>query len=105
MDYSAELARLEEFVDKLLNKYNQLKSECHALQETLRQRDNECSELKDKIAALSAERTEVGNKVSSLLDRIDVWENEQLHPGVSGYEDKSDSHEALLGDDSQVTTY
>ena len=27
LEYSAELARLEEFVDKLLNKYSQLKSE------------------------------------------------------------------------------
>jgi hypothetical protein len=67
MEQSAELVRLEEFVDKLLNKYNQLKAECRSLQETLRQRDAECADLKNTVFNLSAERTEVSNKVSGLL--------------------------------------
>lgn len=100
MEYSVELARLEEFVDKLLNKYNRLKSECHALQETLRQRDNECSELRNKVAALSAEHTEVGNKVSGLLDRIESWENEQLDAGVPRQEEKSDDLGSPFRDES-----
>ena len=67
MEQGAELVRLEEFVDKLLSKYNQLKSEYASLQETVRQREAECVELKNKVFALSAERTDVGNKVAGLL--------------------------------------
>lgn len=89
MEQGAELVRLEEFVDKLLSKYNQLKSEYASLQDTMRQREAECAELKNKVFTLSAERTEVGNKVAGLLDRIEQWESEQVvavpeHPGEGG---------------------
>jgi len=77
MENNAELVRLEEFVDKLLAKYNQLKSDYHALQETLRERDAECADLKNNVFHLSTERTEVGNRVAGLLDRIEQWEAEQ----------------------------
>lgn len=77
MENNAELVRLEEFVDKLLTKYNQLKSDYHAVQDTLRQRDAECAELKNNIFNLSTERTAVGNRVAGLLDRIEQWESEQ----------------------------
>lgn len=76
MDNNAELQRLEQFVDKLLNKYNQLKTDYMALQETLRERDAECAELKNNVASLSSERTEVGSRVAGLLDRIEQWESE-----------------------------
>jgi predicted nuclease with TOPRIM domain len=78
MEHGAELVRLEEFVDKLLNKYNQLKTEYHTIQETLQQRDAECAELKNRVVELSAERTEVGNKVAGLIGRIEQWENEHI---------------------------
>ncbi len=74
MDNNAELVRLEEFVDKLLAKYSQLKEDYHALQETLRERDAECADLKNNVLQLSSERSEVGNRVSGLLDRIEQWE-------------------------------
>lgn len=77
MDNNAELVRLEEFVDKLLAKYSQLKEDYHALQETLRERDAECAELKNNVFQLSTERTEVGNRVAGLLGRIEQWETDQ----------------------------
>ena len=73
MDNTTELQRLEQFVDKLLNKYNQLKADYLALQETLRERDAECADLKNNVANLSSERTEVGSRVAGLLDRIEQW--------------------------------
>jgi len=101
MENNAELTRLEEFVDKLLSKYNQLKTEYHALQETLRERDAECGELKNNVFQLSTERTEVGNRVTGLLDRIEQWETEQ---GMSPVE-KSGSYNSIQGslfnDDSE----
>ncbi|WP_310599121.1 cell division protein ZapB [Desulfobulbus sp.] len=77
MENNAELVRLEEFVDKLLNKYNQLKADFHSLQATLSERDAECAELKNNIYNLTTERTEVGNRVSGLLGRIEQWESDQ----------------------------
>lgn len=105
MEYSAELARLEEFVDKLLAKYNMLKSECHALQETLRQRDDECKELKHRVSELSAERTDVGTKVSNLLDRIELWENEEQNAIPPGNGEQPDSQAPFFHDDPQIKTY
>ena len=101
MEYSAELVRLEEFVDKLLTKYNQLKSDCHALQDTLRQRDAECAELKGKVFELSAERTEVSNKVNGLLGRIEQWENEQTAANSEASEVRDDSQGSLFHGDSE----
>lgn len=101
MENNTELVRLEEFVDKLLVKYNQLKSDYHALQDTLRDRDAECADLKNNIFNLSTERTEVGNRVSGLIDRIEQWENEQSAAPVekSGYQ--SGAQGSLFGGDPE----
>ena len=77
MKNNAELVRLEQFIDSLLNKYNDLKDRFHALEGTLRERDDECAALKEDIAGLTSERTEVGSRVSGLLGRIEQWEAEQ----------------------------
>jgi len=84
MEYSAEMARLEQFVDTLLEKYNQLKADYHALQELAHKRENECAELKNQVLELSAERREVGQKVTGLLDRIEQWEQDQLPQETEG---------------------
>ncbi len=76
MENNAELIRLEEFVDKLLTRFNHLKADYHALQETLRERDAECADLKETVANLSSERTEVGSRVAGLIGRIEQWESE-----------------------------
>lgn len=78
MEQNAELLRLEELVDQVLNKYNQLKSDYQALEEMLQERDMECAELKGTIENLSDERAAVSSRVSGLLDRITQWENEQV---------------------------
>ena len=77
MEKNAELVRLEQFVDTLLNKYNELKEMYHSLEATLRERDDECAALKSNIIDLKNERSEIGNRVSGLLGRIDQWEAEQ----------------------------
>ncbi len=84
MESNAELTRLEQFVDKLLTKYHELKEEFHALQATLQQRDNECADLKEQLAELSSERNVVGERVAGLIDRIEQWESEQENSEVPG---------------------
>jgi len=100
MESNAELARLEQFVDKLLTKYRELKEEYHALQATLQEREGECAELKENLADLSSERTVVGERVAGLIGRIEQWETEQDIPsdedqgGVQGslFEAESEAH-------------
>ena len=77
MENNAELIRLEQFVDKLLTKYNELKANFHALEATLRERDEEIVNLKATIDELSTERAEVGDRVAGLIGRIEQWETEQ----------------------------
>jgi len=77
MENNAELAKLEQFVDKLITKYQKLKEEFHALQTTLQERDAECADLKEQVSELSSERIVVGEKVSGLIGRIEQWEAEQ----------------------------
>jgi len=77
MESSTELAKLEQFVDKLLTKYHELKDNFHKLQATLRERDSEIVDLKEQIAELSNERAHVGERVAGLIDRIEEWEAEQ----------------------------
>jgi len=93
MENKAELVRLEQFVDTLLNKYNELKDRFHALELTLRERDDECAALKNDVADLKNERSEVGSRVSGLLGRIEQWEAEQSGEpgGESGDEEKQGS--------------
>ena len=77
MENNAELARLEQFVDKMLTRYHELKEEFHALQATLQERDAECADLKNRLDELSSERAVVGERVSGLIGRIEQWEAEQ----------------------------
>jgi len=91
MENNTELVRLEQFVDNLLNKYNNLKNSFHALEGTLRERDDECSALKEEIAGLTSQRTEVGSRVSGLLGRIEQWESEQDETAQADDEEEQDS--------------
>jgi len=77
MENNAELVRLEQFVDSLLEKYKQLKQSCVTLEATLEQRDLECEKLKETIEELRSERSIVGDRVAGLIGRIEQWEVEQ----------------------------
>ena len=77
MENRNELARLEEFVDKLLTRYNTLKQDFLSLKATLEERDRECADLKNQGAELTSEQATVGSRVADLIGRIEQWENEQ----------------------------
>lgn len=94
MENNAELVRLEQFVDTVLNKYNDLKERFHALEATLRERDDECAALKQDVAELRDERSEVGSRVAGLLGRIEQWESDQDDPGSEEGEQQGSLFEA-----------
>lgn len=82
MEENSELVRLEQFVDKLLNRYNELKKSHESLKSILAERDNECVDFKRQVTELDSERVVVGERVAGLIGRIEEWEAEQSYSGI-----------------------
>jgi predicted nuclease with TOPRIM domain len=74
MKHNEDLARLEQFVEKLLDSHNQLKNENSELNAQLQAKQLENSELQEMVKNLQEDRTVMHDRVSGLIDRIDEWE-------------------------------
>lgn len=74
MSNEQDISRLEQFVEKLLAGYNELKGRNAEMIELLARRDEEIQELRDQIDGLQDDRTIMHDRVSTLIDRIDDWE-------------------------------
>ena len=83
MEQNEDLARLEQFVEKLLDSHNQLKNENHAIKTLLQQKEQEITELKETNKGLQEDRGVMHNQVTGLIDRIGEWEKvfDQEGPG------------------------
>ncbi len=103
MENTTELVRLEQFVDKLLNQYNELKAKFRALEITLQERDSQCASLQDTITELRSERSVVGDRVAGLIDRIEQWEAEQVESEGLEDEDSSSVQTELFDPDQEKT--
>lgn len=74
MSKETELQRLEQFVEKLLAKFEELKGEKKQLQQDLDERDALIAELQGDISSKVNERTEISARVNKLVDQIEEWE-------------------------------
>ncbi len=74
MIQDSELGRLEDFVSKLLDRFNALQTDKKRVDNLLLQREETIATLQDELASLKDERGEIGSRVSGLLDRIEEWE-------------------------------
>jgi len=88
MDRDTELQRLEEFVEKLLLSFAELKEEKKQLLNKLSDRDgsivdlkgtiteleSNISELEGNISSKDSERTEISLRVGKLVEQIEDWE-------------------------------
>ena len=74
MMQDSELGRLENFVTKLLERFNALQADKKKVDDLLLQREGAIANLQEELAALKDERGEIGNRVSGLLERIEEWE-------------------------------
>jgi len=83
MEHNEDLARLEQFVEKLIISHNQLKNENSEINGQLQAKQQEITELQDMIKDLQEDRSVMHNRVTGLIDRIDEWEKafEQEEPG------------------------
>ncbi|MBU0663568.1 MAG: cell division protein ZapB [Proteobacteria bacterium] len=84
MMQDSELGRLENFVSKLLDRFNALQAEKKRVDELLLQREETIATLQDELASLKDERGEISNRVSGLLDRIEEWEAGDMESGDAG---------------------
>ncbi len=74
MDRDTELQRLEQFVEKLLLNFAELKDEKKSLLKKLKERDALIAELEGNISSKDSERTEISMRVGKLVEQIEDWE-------------------------------
>jgi len=74
MKQNEDLARLEQFVEKLIDSHNQLQNENSEIYAQLQAKQQEITELQEMIKNLQEDRSVMHNRVTGLIDRIDEWE-------------------------------
>ena len=84
MIQDSELGRLEDFVAKLLERFNALQADKKKVDDLLMQREAAIATLQEELADLKDERGEIGNRVSGLLERIEEWEAGATESGGAG---------------------
>jgi uncharacterized coiled-coil DUF342 family protein len=83
MEQNEGLARLEQFVERLIASHNQLKAENSRITAELQVKEQENVELRKTVEDLRDNRSEMHSRVTGLLERIDTWEKtfDQESPG------------------------
>lgn len=89
MMQDSELGRLEDFVAKLLERFNALQADKKKVDDLLLQREGAIAALQEELAALKDERGEIGNRVSGLLERIEEWEAGESESGGAGVSNRN----------------
>jgi chromosome segregation ATPase len=84
MIQDSELGRLEDFVAKLLERFNALQADKKKVDDLLMQREAALATLQEELADLKDERGEIGSRVSGLLERIEEWEAGVSEGGGTG---------------------
>ena len=105
MDRDTELQRLEQFVEKLLLNFAELKEEKKKLLNTLKERDSLIAELEGNITSKDSERTEISLRVGKLVEQIEDWElglDDDTDGETSIQEDGSLEAEAGADDEGRV---
>ena len=101
MDKDTELQRLEQFVEKLLLNFAELKEEKNKLLKKLKDRDASIAELEGNISTKDSERTEISLRVGKLVEQIEDWElgldedEEEVDNNRNNVEDASNDEERV----------
>jgi chromosome segregation ATPase len=96
MDRDTELLRLEQFVEKLLLNFAELKEEKKKLLTKLKERDTLIADLEGNISSKDSERSEISLRVGKLVEQIEDWE--------IGLDDDEEIYEESLEDEAAVDT-
>ena len=74
MSKESELHRLEDFVEKLLARFSDLRAEKAQLEQDLLESEMMVEELQSNISVKDTERTEISQRVNRIVDQIEEWE-------------------------------
>jgi hypothetical protein len=74
MSQDSELRRLEQFVEKLLVRFSELRAEKERLLHDLRERELQVEELSTNLSSREMERSEISQRVSKIVEQIEEWE-------------------------------
>jgi regulator of replication initiation timing len=100
MVYEEEFGRLEQFVEKLIDSYNELKAENGSLRQQLAETEQQNLQNKDLVSNLQNDRTIMHKRVTHLIGKIDEWEKSH-HPADDAQEILPDKK---TGSKTAVTT-
>ena len=81
MESKVDLERLENIVEKLLTRYNDLKAEQNRLERTLMEKDAEIIKLHGMLRGMEEEKSGIHNRVTGLIAAIEDWEKENDDAG------------------------
>jgi chromosome segregation ATPase len=76
MSQEQELARLEDFIGKLLEKFGALKEENKRLSSDLEEKEQAIAVLQEQLETKDIEKTEIGDRVSRIIEKIEDWEDD-----------------------------
>jgi predicted nuclease with TOPRIM domain len=93
MSQDNELRRLEQFVEKLLARFSELRAEKAKLLQELRERELQVEDLRNNLSSRDMERSEISQRVSKIVEQIEEWETglEQIADVASEPEATMDS--------------
>lgn len=103
MEYESEIKRLEDFVERLLAGYTELKAEIKKQAQELQAQQHKNDQLQQQIESMELERGDLGGRVSTLIERIEAWESELEVTEIAGdpSDDPADDLESETEDSDQ----
>lgn len=93
MSQDNELRRLEQFVEKLLGRFNELREEKSQLQQKLTAQEQVIGELRRSLAVGDEERSKISQRVGKMVEQIEAWE--------SGLEEEGKVDAGSVGDEEE----
>ena len=74
MVHEEELGKLEQFVERLIDNYNELKAENSSLKERLEKIEQQKMQNQELVDTLQNDRTVMHERVTGMISKIEAWE-------------------------------
>ncbi len=106
MEQDNELKRLEDFVENLLTRFTELRTEKAVLLQEIRDRDEIINGLRENVSSKDSERSEISLRVGKIVEQIEEWEqslddSEFDETSLAG-ENDSDSEVEIAAEDEDA---
>ncbi|MBU1567783.1 MAG: hypothetical protein KJ630_19425 [Proteobacteria bacterium] len=99
MSQDNELRRLEQFVEKLLARFSELRAEKANLLQELRERELKIDDLRNNLSSRDLERSEISQRVSKIVEQIEEWESGLVEEVTVAPESEADDDAAVVVED------